>query len=213
MAEAHLASPNGDEQSLGDSTHEFPESKDLDTSTSHHDKDLFDIPEDSDLPPLNDDEDLSLAQLPSGNQLDDDASAFMDKDMKRNLMDVESSFLPELEPEGAPEGVRKGVDDTYLFGGSPGNGRPKGASGHTRGKKSIAEQIRESLAAQAQLTEEEREGSKSPATPPSAYKTPYHGNEHSDVDGIVDSKNSSTELENLPSSPAAAAAERTQSRT
>jgi chromosome segregation ATPase len=214
MAEAHRASPNGEEQSQGISTHDFSENKGLDRSTSLDQNNLFDIPEDSDLPPLpiNDDEDLSLAQLPSSSRLDSDVSAFMDKDMRRNLMDVESSFLPELEPEDMAEGAKKGVDDTYLFGGSPGNGRPKGAPGHKRNKKSIAEQIRESLAAQAQIAEEEREGSKSPATPPSAYKTPYHGNENFGIDGNVDSTKSSTELETLPSSPAAAAAERTQSR-
>lgn len=203
MAEAHPASPTGDEHSQDNS---------ILHSTNHNPNALFDIAEDSDLPPLpiNDDEDISLVRLPSSSQLDSDASALMDKDMRRELMDVESSFLPELEPETAAEGGKKGVDDTYLFGGSPGNGKPKG---HVKNKKSIAEQIRESLAAE-KLAEEEREGSKSPETPPSAYKTPYHGNEYSNLDGNAESKDSSSVgLDELSSSPTARAAERNQLRT
>lgn len=203
MADAHQASPTGDEHS---------EDSSILHSTSHNPNGLFDIAEDSDLPPLpiTDDEDISLVRLPSSSQLDSDASAFEDKDMRRELMDVESSFLPELEPENAADGGKKGADDTYLFGGSPGNGRPKG---HVRNKKSIAEQIRESLAAEKQIAEEKREGSKSPVTPPSAYKTPYHGNEYSNLDGNAESKDSSAELDELPSSPTARAAERNQLRT
>ncbi|QDS71459.1 hypothetical protein FKW77_003940 [Venturia effusa] len=203
MAEARQPSPNGDDHSLDNS---ILHPKD------HNPNALFDIAEDSDLPPLpiHDDEDISLVRLPSGSQLDSDASAFMEKDMGRDLMDVESSFLPELEPETAAEGGKKGVDDTYLFGGSPGNGRPKG---HMRNKKSIAEQIRDSLAAEKQIAEKERGGSKSPVTPPSAYKTPYHGNEYSDIDGNTESKDISAEPDELPSSPTTRAAERNQTRT
>ncbi|TID13930.1 hypothetical protein E2P81_ATG06996 [Venturia nashicola] len=203
MAEAHEPPPTGDEHSQDDS---------ILHSTNHSPHALFDIAEDSDLPPLpiDEDEDISLVRLPSSSQLESDASVLMDKDMRRDLMDVESSFLPELEPETAAEGERKGADDTYLFGGSPGNGKPKG---HVKSKKSIAEQIRDSLAAEKQMSEREREGSKSPVTPPSAYKTPHHGNEYSNLDGNAESKDSSTELEELPSSPTTRAAERSQLRT
>ncbi|KAE9984812.1 hypothetical protein EG328_008213 [Venturia inaequalis] len=203
MAEAHQASPAGDDHSQDNS---------ILHSTNHNPNALFDIAEDSDLPPLplNDDDDISLVQLPSSSQLDSDASAFMDKDMRRELMHVESSFLPELELEIAAKGGKKGADDTYLFGGSPGNGKTEG---HVENQKSIAEQIRDSLAAEKQLSEGEREGSRSPVTPPSAYKTPYHGNEFSILDGNAESKDGTTELDELPSSPTARASERNQLRT
>lgn len=203
MAEAHQASFMGDEHTRDDS---------ILLSSNHNPNALFDIAEDSDLPPLpiNDDEHISLVRLPSSSQLDSDASAFMDKEMRRELLDVESSFLPELEPETAAEGGKQGADDTYLFGGSPGNGKPKG---HVKNQKSIAEQIRESLAAEKKMSEDEREGSTSPGTPPSAYKTPFHGNEYSNVDGNAESKDSTTELDELSSSPTARAAERNQLRS
>ena len=72
---------------------------------------------DSELPslPVDGSEDLPLADQPS-----DDTSALLERDMKRKLMDMESSFIPDASPPA--DGPVKGADDTYLFGGSLGSG-------------------------------------------------------------------------------------------
>ncbi|KAF1920429.1 hypothetical protein BDU57DRAFT_508750 [Ampelomyces quisqualis] len=79
---------------------------------------------DSGLPPLPAEGDDSFLQrdVNEGN-----GSVLMDREMNRQLMDIESSFLPELSAQAdAPQGP-PGADDTYLFGGSPGNARPSSA--------------------------------------------------------------------------------------
>lgn len=93
---------------------------------------MFDVP-DSDLPPLPVDDDPidpvdHLANDDSFLQHDfkqdpvqGDGSIIMDREMKRQLMDMESSFLPEPPLQADPPHTQPGADDTYLFGGSPGN--------------------------------------------------------------------------------------------
>src|SRR5579871_3555126 len=74
---------------------------------------------DSELPPLpvtDANEDLSLTDPPES-----ETSALLERDMKRKLMDMESSFIPDCSP--LVDGPTKGADDTYLFGGSPNNGK------------------------------------------------------------------------------------------
>jgi len=162
---------------------------------------------DDELPPLpsaDDDEDLSLVdpttQLRDSHDDTEDDSALLERDTRRRLMDVESSFLPEAEPETAIEKPAQGADDTYLFGGSPGNskrGEP-GKGKHQRNKKSIADIIRESVAAQ---TIKEEEKLRSPTSPESTKEI------HEDE---MQSRESTTTIP--PSSPAAEAAQRTRAR-
>ena len=62
--------------------------------------------------------------------VDDTAYSVMENNTRRNLMDMESSFLPEQPSSPAPAHAgpeEKGVDDTYLFAGSPGNTKDRPA--------------------------------------------------------------------------------------
>lgn len=157
---------------------------------------IFETP-DSDLPPLpveDFSEDLSLVDPSSdagasGSQLDSDASAMLERDMKRKLMDMESSFIPDASAH--EDGPAKGADDTYLFGGSPGNGKRKeGVNG------------REEL---PRITEEQ-------TTPASAYTAAEpHGNDA--VGGAQDHTNGTSEVGDDITSPAAAAAQRAHTRS
>lgn len=145
---------------------------------------IFETP-DSELPPLpveDSSEDLSFVD-PSGSQLDSDASAMLEKDMKRKLMDMESSFIPDTSAhEDRPA---KGADDTYLFGGSPGNGRS-----------------REEL---PKIAEE-------PPTPASAYRTAQSHSSDA-VGGADEHTNGTSEVEEDITSPTAAAAQRAHTRS
>jgi predicted nucleic acid-binding Zn-ribbon protein len=81
----------------------------------------------SNVPPLPSSDDIdssSLASpqqtaLPDSTPLDHDASALLDPNVKRRLMDIESSFIPEPSPKN-PSTTGPGADDTFLFGGTPG---------------------------------------------------------------------------------------------
>ncbi|KAH8727254.1 hypothetical protein GQ44DRAFT_704734 [Phaeosphaeriaceae sp. PMI808] len=101
----------------------------LDLSESEDVK-TFDLP-DSDLPPLPTDNDDSFLQKDfneSNTHGEGDVSVFEDREMNRQLLDIESSFLPEASA-AQPEPIQghAGADDTYLFGGSPGSVRPSSA--------------------------------------------------------------------------------------
>jgi predicted nucleic acid-binding Zn-ribbon protein len=80
--------------------------------------------DDSELPPLPASDDLSVSQiapqLTEDSQLgNSDGSALLAPHVKRHLMDIESSFVPDASP-GPPAPHAPAADDTYLFGGSPG---------------------------------------------------------------------------------------------
>ena len=84
----------------------------------------FDVA-DADLPPLPEPEDDSFLRQDFHDDNDpSDGSEYLDRKMKRQLMDVESSFIPDLSAHPGASQTRIGADDTYLFGGSPGTGRP-----------------------------------------------------------------------------------------
>ncbi|KAF2084550.1 hypothetical protein K490DRAFT_48844 [Saccharata proteae CBS 121410] len=177
---------------------------------------------DSSLPPLPSDTDESnflQVHTEEGN----DRSALMEREMKRQLMDIESSFLPEPEApqaQGAAQQGAKGMDDTYIFGGSPDNGGiqaeavtqgaedvyHEGGSGDVHREDGSAEERAEEVA----LPE-------SPPTPADAYKTPGPGRIQDQEDNEDESLDESR-LEDMssvgptPSSPAAAAAHRSRSR-
>lgn len=168
---------------------------------------------DSDLPPLPVDDDDSFLQAPSDvadSHINSDGSVLMDREMKRQLMDIESSFLPEpsIHVEAAPTGV----DDTYLFGGSPGNSRPH--SQNSVHKKAVETTLGHDVA-HDHLTEDSFLLTNSPPTPSDAYKTPAPRRLELDTEAGHEVNGESLDegtSEPLPSSPAAAAAERTLSR-
>lgn len=156
---------------------------------------MFETP-DADLPPLPSEEsgeEVSVGDAPSdvgagSSRLDSDASAVLEKDTRRKLMDMESSFL--ADPSTHEDAPTKGADDTYLFGGSPGNGKQK----------------------------EDKKGddlhriSEEHPTPASAYRT---ADTHSrDATAAAEENaNGTSEIEADTTSPAAAAAHRAHTRS
>lgn len=157
------------------------------------------ISSDFELPPLPDDSDGASLQDDSetieNSHVTHDASALMDKEMKRKLMDIESSFFPD---ETAADALVRpsGADDTYLFGGSP---------GHTSGLKDGLKPVPEESEGSSGLQNLEPS---SPATPAEAYRTPAPHRESTpnELDDSI------TTTENFSSSPLAAASKRTLSK-
>jgi chromosome segregation ATPase len=180
----------------------------------------FDLP-DSDLPPLPTDEDDSSIIHHEVNEehAQNDESVFQNREMQRQLMDIESSFLPELNAPTEVAHVRPGADDTYLFGGSPGTSlqrvmnnleemtkpkkKPKKLevrSGNTPTKS----QARNSINSNSSPISE-------PPTPADAYKTPAARRLDFGEDESMDAGISTSDV--APSSPSAEAAQRSQSRS
>lgn len=120
-----------------------------------------------------------------------------EKDIRRKLMDMDSTFLPGTSP--AAKVKKSGADDTYIVG------RGKSES-EDHGSYSGVDQSTPETATQ-----------ESPATPPEMYQTPAPGRDemqqqHS-YDEPDDTENYNTSsLETMSSSPTAAAAARTVSR-
>lgn len=167
----------------------------------------FDLP-DSDLPPIPTDDDDSFLQAQDfgDSQLHGDGSALMDREMKRQLMDVESSFLPEASVQAEVPQVPAGADDTYLFVGSPGHSRP--ASRVDKDKQDVpVPEVEEDL-----QHEESSLMTDEPPTPADAYKTPAARRFDLDTDPNDDSYAGTSTSEPIPSSPLAQAAERNMSR-
>jgi Centrosomin N-terminal motif 1 len=154
----------------------------------------------SDLPPLPADSsvDFSLqspnAHADSGlndDSINSDGSAVLERHVKKRLMDIESSFIPDASPTGNASAPAPGADDTYLFGGSPGRTR--------------------------QLTKtpaipEEGESELQSATPSSAYKTPHPAREDTNNSVEADDSQDTSKLSTMLSSPTAAAMERNLNR-
>lgn len=120
-----------------------------------------------------------------------------EKEIRRKLMDLDSSFLPGTSP--AAQIRKSGADDTYVFGGV--HSRP------------------ESPSDQPGMDEEKLDvdTQESPATPPGMYKTPAPGREemaqqYSSHDTNHPDQFNTSSLETMSSSPTAAAAARTVSR-
>lgn len=161
---------------------------------------------DSHLPPLPTDDGDSLVR-PNADD-DHDGSVFTDREMKRQLMDIESSFLPEAPaPAQAAEG-QPGADDTYLFGGSPGNARsakkkPKKLEVRS-GATPTKPQHEDAHVDDDSLLSEE------PPTPADAYKTPAARRLDFGNDDSIDAETTTSAA--APSSPSAEAARRNQSR-
>ena len=184
---------------------------------------------DSDLPPLpvDDQSFLSAPESSMGGQseliegrTDPVASTMIDeRAMNRHLMDVESSFLPEPSPV-AQAGAHAGPDDTYVFGVGEKN-TVHTNSDQTGLRNNDSEDTAEepssfqTLSGQSQPETTEAVTPASPPTPVGAYKTPAQallgGNTQSaGGDSLAED---TSEVGPLPSSPAAAAAQRTHSKT
>ncbi|OJD38134.1 anucleate primary sterigmata protein b [Diplodia corticola] len=177
-------------------------------STDDEDVRSFDH-SDPELPPLPSDDDDSFLRPPSdsadNSYLGSDGGSIMERDMQRKLLDIESSFLPDRDADNSESAhASTGADDTYMYGASslrppPRNGaRGSGRSRDSSGRRSVhAEDVA--------LPE-------SPAHPDDAHGAPAPGQGHFDEGDRFEEGSSSFE-EHAPSSPTAAAAERSQTRT
>lgn len=186
---------------------------------------------DSDLPPLPTEEDDSIIHhVIDEEDAHNGESMFEDREMQRQLMDIESSFIPEAPVQvEAPQG-QSGVDDTYLFGGSPGNSqqsaRPMDDNADmqrvmdnleelTKPKKKPKKlEVRSGntpTKSQARHSHHSNSSSFSEApTPADTYKTPAARRLDFGEDDSMDASTATSEV--APSSPAAEAAHRSQSR-
>jgi chromosome segregation ATPase len=193
----------------------------------------FDQP-DSDLPPLPTDSDDSIIH----HEIDEEhahneESVFEDREMKRQLMDIESSFLPELNAQTEVAPARPGADDTYLFGGSPGtsqrerqpvqddaefqrvmNNLEEMTKPKKKPKKLEVRSGNTPTKSQARNSFHSNSSSISePPTPADAYKTPAARRQDFDEDDSMDMDAGVSTSDVAPSSPSAGAAQRSQSRT
>ena len=136
-------------------------------------------------------------------QLAGEASVLDEKDMRRRLMDMDSSFLPEISP--AAQNMKSSMDDTFVFGEDHPNASTVAEPPDTgRGHKQV-EQYNTNLDGPT-----DDSNLKSPMTPPESYQTPAPrpGYDEDDDDRNINTSS----LETLSSSPTAAAAARTISR-
>jgi hypothetical protein len=188
----------------------------------------FEVP-DADLPPLPAASEDSFLQQ-------DFLEGHTDHEMKRQLMDLESSFLPEASVQAEPAHGPQGADDTYLFGGSPGNARSPTAPTQAdadlqRVMDNLEEMTRpkkkpKKLEVRSSPTKPSpgaRQGldsstmSDEPPTPADAYKTPAAQRLDFGADESPDAQVSPSDIEvstsdAAPSSPSAEAALRNRSR-
>ncbi len=150
-----------------------------------------------------------LQGVDENTHLDLPANRTLDEtEMNKKLLDVESSFLPEPSQIISRSSANSGADDTYQFGVPNDNiavrkkphpikiSRPYGDSESHTGPDAVPAQ--------------------SPRTPPGGYKTPAPGDQEfsnmGDSIGLTPEAPSTSALENMSSSPTAAAAARTLSR-
>ncbi|KAL2009233.1 hypothetical protein VTN00DRAFT_7427 [Thermoascus crustaceus] len=124
-----------------------------------------------------------------------------EKEMRRKLMDMESSFLPEPSTIGIDaEGPNTGADDTYLVGVAPGENQTDGSqvSPFTRNDTSKAPAANQEQRLQTPPENQANNTVMDPDATPAVHHDQEEGNTSS--------------LETISSSPTAAAAARTVSR-
>lgn len=147
---------------------------------------------------------LSTSTDDGGDHSDGHFDSVDEREMRRHLMDIESSILPAPSPVGG--GTNPGVDDTYLFDGPQRPAQP----GST--------QITESSAMSKQPTVSDATSNESAfLPPPSAVQgttglPPPEFTKHGDDITTEYTGDTTSSLENMSSSPTAAAAARTISR-
>ncbi|KIW43610.1 uncharacterized protein PV06_04696 [Exophiala oligosperma] len=163
---------------------------------------------DSFLPGPRDPSSLLQAQDENTN-LDLPANRTLDEsEMNKKLLDVESSFLPEPSQITGQDSANNGADDTYQFGMPNDNIAVR--------KKPHPIKVAQHHDEPEHHVEGEAVPVQSPRTPPGGYKTPAPGeqefsNASEDLD-LTPEAPSTSALENMSSSPTAAAAARTLSR-
>ncbi len=169
---------------------------------------------DSELPslPVDDDDLLSVPNELAGSQFTEGDSGVSEREIKRKLMDIESSFLPEASPGPVVVATARGADDTYLFGGSPGSTVPL---------STLPDGERETRAMVDPASGDSEQDSSiitSPPTPSDAYQTPAPRGKRAGADETpvsdvsVEFLNDTSSVDLLTSSPSAAAAQRTLAR-
>ncbi|ENI03693.1 hypothetical protein COCC4DRAFT_141810 [Bipolaris maydis ATCC 48331] len=224
-------------QTKSDSTLPTPMATPTDNEHMAHQKphddhdDTFYLP-DSDLPPLpiGDDDDSIIPRV-VGEEDANQESVFDDGEMKRQLMDIESSFIPEAPIHAEATQLLPGADDTYLFGGSPGNSQQSSRPAHddsamrrvmdtleemTKPKKKPKKLEVRSGHTPTQSQNRNSFQADSPSfseapTPAGAYKTPAARPLDFDPDDSMDADTSTSDV--APSSPSAQAAQRSQTRS
>ncbi|KIX07642.1 uncharacterized protein Z518_02295 [Rhinocladiella mackenziei CBS 650.93] len=163
----------------------------------------------SSLPPGTKDPSSLLQPLDENTNIELPANMTLDESaMNKKLLDVESSFMPESSPLAEKDPATTGADDTHFFGILNDNiaVRKKPHPIHISYTSEDTENQPETNTVSAQ----------SPRTPPGGYKTPaLEQQEFHDMDGSEENtpqiRNTSA-LEQMSSSPTAAAAARTLSR-
>ena len=136
-------------------------------------------------------------------QLIDEGNTVDEKEIRRKLMDMDSSFLPDTSPATHAHNV--GIDDTYVVG----TGHPQSETDEDREKTARPYSPTGAREGQVEL--------ESPATPPEMYQTPAPGRGDLpqpviDGEGNDNDHYNTSSLETMSSSPTAAAAARTVSR-
>lgn len=104
---AYQAANDDDSDQAEDYDYSDHHSDDLHNALSPSHDDLYDQ-DDSDLPPLPMSNDPSLLHVTNAH-----SDIYDEREMRRKLMDVESSFMPDLMSARVPH-ERTGADDTYL---------------------------------------------------------------------------------------------------
>ncbi|KAK5328428.1 hypothetical protein LTR93_002213 [Exophiala xenobiotica] len=150
-----------------------------------------------------------LQGVDENTHLDLPANRTLDEtEMNKKLLDVESSFLPEPSQITSRSSANSGADDTYQFGVPNDNIAVR--------KKPHPIKISHSYADSESHTGPDAVPTQSPRTPPGGYKTPAPGDQEfsnmSNSIGLTPEAPSTSALENMSSSPTAAAAARTLSR-
>ncbi|KAL9576558.1 MAG: hypothetical protein Q9212_006999, partial [Teloschistes hypoglaucus] len=137
---------------------------------------------------LEDDSVMNATSQEDRSEMTEEGYTVDEKEIRRRLMDLDSTFLPGTSPAPRPRKTATGdIDET---------------SGAQQNPESPAESPRSQSRGQASDVRE------SPVTPPELYKTPAPGKDETENN---DHFNTSS-LETMSSSPAAAAAARTLSR-
>ena len=177
------------------------------TEFDHHETDnvarrpqLGDLPE---LKPAT--RDTSSHPEPPSNEgrsaLGEDQSLIDEKEMRRKLMDVESSFLPQLSPAAGPP--NSGADDTFVHGATLATGDMH------HGDNEAGSILQDFDDRDSQAKQVSPDGLKTPATDRGTNMA-EEDDDTSEADGNAHPNTSS--LETLSSSPTTAAAARTISR-
>ncbi|EXJ85819.1 hypothetical protein A1O1_06188 [Capronia coronata CBS 617.96] len=183
--------------------------EDLSPTGSMHGDSQFDSSLTNSLLPGPKDPSSLLQQLDENTNIDGRANATLDEsEMNNKLLDVESSFLPEPSQLAIQDSGEAGADDTHLFG-IPNNN----VATRKRPQPIVISYSHDDTENHMHSKSTEMQ---SPRTPPGGYKTPapeqqrFHDLE--EPEGTTPQISNTSALENMSSSPTAAAAARTLSR-